>query len=84
MDGFDIHYHHEMSEKIVRMISEMEGVQTVFTTHNTSLLSNDLLRPDCYLILEDGMVRSFADSTDRELRQGHNLEKMYRNGVFDS
>lgn len=83
MDEFDAYYHYEMSEKIVRLVSEMEDCQTVFTTHNISLLRNDLLRPDCCLVLKNGQIKSFSDSTDRELRQGHNLEKMYRNGEFN-
>ena len=83
MDEFDAYYYYEMSERIVRLVSEMEGFQTIFTTHNISLLRNDLVRPDCCLVLDDGKIRSFSDSTERELRQGHNLEKMYRNGEFD-
>ena len=83
MDEFDAYYHYEMAEKVVRLVSSMEGFQTVFTSHNTSLLHNDLMRPDCCLTIENGQIRSFADSTERELRQGHNLEKMYRNGEFD-
>lgn len=83
MDEFDAYYHYEMSEKIVRLVSQRDDFQTVFTTHNISLLRNDLLRPDCCLVLEDGEITSFSDSTERELRQGHNLEKMYRNGEFD-
>ena len=43
----------------------------------------DLMRPDCYLVLDGGKVKSFSDATGRELRQGHNIEKMYRNGEFD-
>ena len=83
MDEYDAYYHYELSERIVRLVSGMEDFQTVFTTHNVSLLKNELLRPDCCLLLEDGVIRSFSDSTDRELRQGHNLEKMYKNGEFD-
>ena len=60
-----------------------ETIQAIFTTHNSFLASNDLLRPDCYFVLEHGELRSFADSTDRELREGHNLEKMLRSGEFD-
>lgn len=83
MDEFDAYYHYEMAEKIVKLVSGMEGFQAILTTHNISLLRNNLLRPDCCLILENGVVRSFSDSTTRELRQGHNLEKMYRNGEFN-
>ena len=83
MDEFDAYYHYEMAEKIVRLVIDIEMCQTVFTTHNVSLLKNDLMRPDCYLVLERDGIRSFSDSTERELRQGHNIEKMYRNGEFD-
>ena len=40
------------------------------------------MRPDCYLTRENGKLTSFADSISRELREGHNLEKMLRNGEF--
>ena len=82
MDEFDAYYHYKTAEKIVRLVNAME-CQTVFTTQNISLLKNDLMRPDCYLVLDGGKVKSFSDSTGRELRRGHNIEKMYRNGEFD-
>ena len=47
------------------------------------MLSNSLLRPDAYLILRNGKVRNLPDSTFRELREGHNLEKLFRNGDFE-
>jgi hypothetical protein len=28
----------------------------------------------------DGQIRSFADSTEKELRKAHNLRKMYQAG----
>lgn len=83
MDEFDAYYHFEMAANVLKYVAGKDGFQTVLTTHNTSLIGNDLLRPDCYMLLENGIIRSFADSTDRELREGHNLEKMYRNGEFD-
>ena len=58
-------------------------MQTILTSHNTYLANNELLRPDCYFILNNGALTSFADSTQRELREGHNLEKMLRQGEFD-
>ena len=58
-------------------------MQTILTSHNTFLADNDLLRPDCYFILSKGKLVSFADSTDREIREGHNLEKMLRQGEFN-
>lgn len=84
MDEFDAFYHYELSRKVIEYIKEKKNLQVVFTTHNTYLAGNDVLRPDCYFILSKGKLNSFADSTDRELREGHNLEKMLRNGEFDA
>lgn len=61
----------------------MEHTQALFTTHNTAIMTNDLLRPDCYMQIVDGQIRSFADSTEKELRKAHNLRKMYQAGAFD-
>ena len=58
-------------------------MQVIFTTHNSYLASNEISRPDCYFILDKGRLSSFADSTERELREGHNLEKLLRNGEFN-
>ncbi|MBE5850027.1 MAG: chromosome segregation protein SMC [Lachnospiraceae bacterium] len=83
VDEFDAFYHFELSWKIIEFVLGFKDVQVIFTTHNQSLADNGLLRPDCYFVLDKGKIRSFADSTDRELRPGHNLEKMLRNGEFD-
>jgi len=83
MDEFDAFYHFELAYKIIKYVVSLDNVQAVFTTHNTFLASNNLLRPDCYFMLEAGKLISFADSTQRELREGHNLEKMLRNGEFN-
>ena len=84
MDEFDAFYHFDLAKNVIRYIIDLDNVQAVFTTHNSFLASNDLLRPDCYYTLEDGKLTSFADSTERELRVGHNLEKMLRNGEFNA
>ena len=83
IDEFDAYYHFELSKKIIKDIIDQEGMQTILTSHNTHLADNELLRPDCYFNLKEGKLTSFADSTTRELREGHNLEKMLRQGEFD-
>jgi len=83
IDEFDAFYHMELSLSIIRLLLELKDIQIVLTSHNTRLADNDLLRPDCYFTLNDGKIKSFADSTERELRQGHNLEKMMRQGEFN-
>jgi AAA15 family ATPase/GTPase len=82
IDEFDAFYHHSLSTLIVEMLKKT-GVQFILTTHNTSIMTNDLLRPDCYFTMTKNQITSFANSTSKELREGHNLEKMYKAGAFD-
>ncbi|MCT4563332.1 MAG: ATP-binding protein [Maledivibacter sp.] len=83
IDEFDSFYHYELSESIVMMLKNISRFQTILTSHNTNLLSNRIMRPDCYLILTQNKLTSLANATDRELREGHNLEKLYMSGEFD-
>ena len=82
IDEFDAFYHHELSALIVEELKKT-GVQFVLTTHNTSILTNDLLRPDCYFLMNKNSIRSLANSTSKELREAHNIEKMYKAHSFD-
>lgn len=82
IDEFDAFYHHELSEIIIEELKET-GVQFILTTHNTSVMSNDLLRPDCYFLMYEDSIKSLAKSTTKELREAHNIEKMYKAGSFD-
>lgn len=84
MDEFDAFYHYELARNVIKKIVDLDNIQAVFTSHNSYLASNEILRPDCYFVLSKGKLISFADSTDRELREGHNLEKLLRNGEFDA
>lgn len=83
IDEFDAFYHFELAEDIVMMLKEMEDVQVFLSTHNTDLISNDLLRPDTYFKVEDNKVSSFDKLTKKELRSAHNLQKMYKAGSFN-
>lgn len=81
IDEFDAFYHHELSRLIVKKLKSIKA-QTILTTHNTSILNNDLLRPDCYLLMQGGNITPLSELTDKELRSAHNLEKMYKAGTF--
>ena len=59
------------------------GRLVFLTSHNTLLLCNDLLRPDCNFLLDKGEIKALHDCTDKELREGHNIEKLYRGGTFE-
>lgn len=83
IDEFDAFYHYELAEKIVSILEKEVKCQVVLTSHNTNLLSNRIMRPDCYFILSNGKLKSVVNSTERELREGHNLEKLYKSGEFN-
>ena len=82
IDEFDAFYHHELSSSIVERLKRT-GVQFVLTTHNTSNITNDLLRPDCYFLMNNEKIQSLSKCTEKELREAHNIEKMYKSGTFN-
>lgn len=83
VDEFDAFYHNNLAECVVRELLKLSDVQCVLTTHNTDIMTNDLLRPDCYLQIVNGRIKSFSESTQKELRKAHNLQKMYNAGAFN-
>ena len=81
IDEFDAYYHFELAEVLQKELQDFHG-QVITTSHNTNLLSNRIMRPDCYFILTKDKLVSFANATTRELREGHNLEKLFISGEF--
>lgn len=81
IDEFDAFYHFDLAKLIVKKLKET-GVQFILTTHNTAIISNDLLRPDCYFLMNKEKIQSFTKSTEKELREAHNLQKMYKANAF--
>lgn len=84
VDDFDAYYHTDLARAVVRKIIEIPNVQAVITSHNTDLMYNDLLRPDCIFKLEDNQIKPFSELTDKVLREPHDLQKMYKEGAFNS
>lgn len=82
IDEFDAFYHFELAESIVSILEKMNHTQVILTSHNTNLLTNKIMRPDCYFILTKDKLTALANATTRELREGHNLEKLYMSGEF--
>lgn len=82
IDEFDATYHFELAAKIVKRLNNQTTHQTILTSHNTYLMSNKLTRPDCTFIITKDYIKSLANSTEKELREAHNIEKLYREGAF--
>ncbi|MBD5519991.1 MAG: ATP-binding protein [Lachnospiraceae bacterium] len=85
LDEFDAFYHYEMAKNVVQYFKKKyPKCQLIMTSHNTSLMTNRLMRPDCLFILSsEGTLTALCDATERELREGHNLAKMYVSGEFE-
>ncbi len=81
IDEFDAFYHHSLSVLIVEVLKEIT-CQVFLTTHSTAVMSNDLMRPDCYFLLKEDKLVSLSKRTRKELREAHNIEKMYKAGAF--
>ncbi|WP_146552403.1 MULTISPECIES: AAA family ATPase [Rummeliibacillus] len=82
IDEFDANFHYELAEQMLNITKEKIDCQIIMTTHNTDLMTNKFMRPDCYFLMMPNKITTIADATLRELRQGHNLEKLYQSGEF--
>ena len=82
IDEFDAYYHHSLSLLIIEKL-KASRFQFILTTHNTSTISNEILRPDCYFLMNKNKIKSLSSSTSKELREAHNIEKMYKAGAFN-
>lgn len=81
IDEFDAFYHFKLAYEVCRRLFQLD-CQTFVSSHNTYLMTNDLLRPDCNFILNDNKIKPLNECTEKELRFGHNIEKMFRGGTF--
>jgi len=83
IDEFDAFYHQSLSEYVVNEIKKLNNCQFILTTHDTAIMSNDIMRPDCLFLMNKNKIKSLSSLTNKELRFAHNIEKMYRTGAFD-
>ncbi len=82
VDEFDAFFHFALSKAVCSRLFSIP-TQIFLSSHNTALMTNDLLRPDCYFIIDGQRVRSLPQCTPKDLKWGHNLEGLYRGGAFD-
>ena len=82
IDEFDAFYHYSLSFNVCKRLFNLP-CQLFVTSHNTYLMSNDLLRPDCNFIINHNLIKPLNACTDKELRWGNNIEKMYRGNAFE-
>ena len=73
----------EIAQNLLLDLNKNSNFQTLLTSHNTYLMQNKLTRPDCCFIMNKNKISSLSNSTPKEIREAHNLEKMYLNGAFN-
>lgn len=81
IDEFDAFYHFKLAYEVCKRLFNLD-CQVFLSSHNTYLMTNDLLRPDCNFILNKNEIKPLCDCTDKELRFGHNIEKLFRGDTF--
>jgi len=81
IDEFDAFYHFKLSFEVCKRLFNLD-CQVFLSSHNTYLMTNDLLRPDSNFIMCGSEIKPLCDCTEKELRFGHNIEKMFRAGEF--
>ncbi len=82
IDEFDAFYHFRLSFEVCKQLFNLP-CQIFTSSHNTYLMTNELLRPDCNFILNNNLIKPLCDCTDKELRFGHNIEKLFRGNAFE-
>lgn len=83
IDEMDAFLHYESAAKLLERINKSKNnFQCFITSHNTYLMNNEISRPDCLFIMTEGKIACLSDCTSKELREAHNLEKIYINGGF--
>jgi len=83
IDEYDAFYHFELSQALVELVKKLSNTQVFLSSHNTDLISNDLLRPDAYFLIQNNKISSFDQLSQKELRRAHNIQKMYKAGSFN-
>ena len=83
IDEFDAFFHFEAAKNLILKINKNKNMQAILTSHNTYLMRNSLTRPDCCFIMTNNKITSLCNATKKEIREAHDLEKMYINGAFN-
>ncbi|MDY6343094.1 MAG: AAA family ATPase [Sphaerochaetaceae bacterium] len=83
IDEFDAFYHIKLSRKLMQILQKRVSGQVILTTHNGTLISNEMLRPDLYFFLKNNRIQAFDKIAGKEIREAHNLRRMFDAGVFD-
>lgn len=84
IDEFDAYYHYTTAQAILKIVNSYENMQSIITTHNITLMNNQITRPDCCYLISDNKILPLSKLTNKEIRERNNLQNMYVNGEFSN
>ncbi|MCY1152079.1 MAG: AAA family ATPase [Sphaerochaetaceae bacterium] len=65
IDDFDAFYHIKLSKRIVSSLKKMKDIQIILTSNNSTLISNEILRPDAYFLIKENNINSLNNLTEK-------------------
>lgn len=54
---------------MVEKLKQLPDTQVILTTHNTNLLSNGLIRPDCGFVIDGKKIKSLNHLTQKKFEK---------------
>ncbi len=84
IDEFDAYYHYTTAQTILKIVNSYENMQSIITTHNITLMNNQITRPDCCYLISDNKILPLYKLSKKEIRERNNLQNMYVNGEFSN
>ena len=87
IDEIETQLHIKLVEYIISLFNKSEAAQLIYTTHNTHLLKNNMLRKDQIYFVnkkEDGSSDLYSLFDYKDFREGMDIEKAYLQGRFDA
>lgn len=75
----------EFQKLLTGLITRPLTAPIIIPTHRLELMSNDVSRPDCIFVLQQGksVAKPVWTLTNKEIHFNHNLQKMWLGGNFD-
>lgn len=82
--NFDSIFYYDTTIQLYEYVKKYFHYKTIITVNTPLLVNNYISRPDCiYLCQDNGSYKQLCHLTNRQLREGHNLEKMLISGEFE-
>lgn len=83
VDSIDGVLHPLSMQQLCAVLKNLEGYKIILLMNQDILMSNWIMEIENLYVLKKDVIKNIQDCTDKELKVSHNLQKMYRENVFD-